>query len=127
MNFQAEVRTWMLQVFNKEIAANRIERNWRFLEESLELVQACGGTQGNALKMVEYVFDRPCGKPSIEVGDVMITLAALCNAREIDLNYVAAKGLARGYKNIDKIRAKHNSKALSDSPYPSGEAEEKQA
>ncbi len=41
-NFQNRVAPWMEACFGPEISADRVERNDRFIEEALELVQASG-------------------------------------------------------------------------------------
>ena len=38
----------------------------RFLEEALELVQACGATASEAHQLVDYVYGRPVGEPAQE-------------------------------------------------------------
>lgn len=80
------VQHWMLKCFGETITMNAAERNHRFLEESLELVQSCGCTAREAHQLVDYVYDRPIGEAFQEVGGVAITLAALCIANKIDMN-----------------------------------------
>jgi NTP pyrophosphatase (non-canonical NTP hydrolase) len=53
------------------------ERAYRFFEEAGELFQAVGMTQEDAYKVVDYVYGRPKGVISQEIGGVMITLLAL--------------------------------------------------
>lgn len=79
-SFQSRVAPWLVECFGEAIAQDTQERNHRFLEESLELVQACGGTSDDAHQLVDYVFGRGIGEQSQEVGGVMVTLAALCFA-----------------------------------------------
>lgn len=55
LQFQDRVAEWMRATFNTETITNKTERNHRFLEESLELVQSLGCTQGEAHALVEYV------------------------------------------------------------------------
>jgi hypothetical protein len=109
-NFQQRVHAWMLDCFGDEISADRLERNHRFLEEALELVQACGATKDDALQLVNYVFGRPVGDPIQEVGGVLVTLATLCQANRIAMMAAAETELARNWDNITKIRAKQASK-----------------
>ena len=71
LSFQQAVSLWMDACFGSEIAADRAERNHRFLEEALELVQACGCSTEEAHALVEYVYGRPDGEINQEV-------AALC-------------------------------------------------
>ena len=75
--FQYRVKPWMDKCFGSTISKDRIERNHRFLEEALELVQACECTAEEAHQLVDYVFSRPIGDKPQEVGGVMVTLAAL--------------------------------------------------
>lgn len=110
--FQNEIRDWTKRCFGDAIATNVLERNYRFLEEALELVQAGGMTREEALKMVNHVFDRPPGELLQEVGGTMVTLNSFCNARCIDLENAALAELVRVIANIDKIREKHKAKTL---------------
>lgn len=109
-SFQDRVVPWMQACFGPQISADRIERNDRFLEEAVELVQACGGDRFDAHRMVDYVFDRPVGEKEQEAGGVMVTLAALCLAHGIDMHQAGDAELARAWKKIDAIRAKQAAK-----------------
>lgn len=115
--FQARVRPWMLECFGAEIAADREERNHRFLEEALELVQACGCTRSEAHQLVDYVFGRPVGEKGQEAGGVMVTLAALCLAQGLDMHEAGEAELARVWTKIEQIRAKQAAKPK-HSPLP---------
>lgn len=83
--FQLGVHSWLQKCFGVGEPADRREQNHRFLEEALELVQACGCTSSEARQLVDYVFQRPVGDQNQEAGGVMITLAALCLANRIDM------------------------------------------
>lgn len=115
--FQNRVDPWLLACFGREIAYNRVERNHRFLEEALELVQSCGCTAGEAHQLVDYVFGRPEGEKVQEAGGVMITLAALCLAQGIDMDEAGEQELRRIWSKIDAIRAKQAAKP-EHSPLP---------
>ncbi|WP_230942713.1 hypothetical protein [Burkholderia cepacia] len=117
--FQSRVRPWMLECFGAEIAADRAERNHRFLEEALELVQACGCTASEAHQLVDYTFGRPTGEPEQEVGGVMVTLAALCLANGLCMHTAGEVELARITvpETVAKIRAKQAAKPK-HSPLP---------
>ncbi|MBL4800877.1 MAG: hypothetical protein JKY45_03215 [Emcibacter sp.] len=110
--FQSDVRVWTEKCFGSEVSSDTVERNHRFLEEALELVQACGCSAAEARQLVEYVFLRPVGEKRQEVGGVMVTLAALCNAQDIDLDRSARAELSRINDNstIEKIRFKQANK-----------------
>lgn len=115
--FQYRVQPWMMATFGTEIAADTAERNHRFLEESLELVQACGCTASEAHQLVDYVFNRPVGDPAQEVGGVMVTLAALCLAQGQDMHDAGETELARIWTKVEAIRAKQADKPR-HSPLP---------
>ncbi|WBO23980.1 hypothetical protein [Sphingomonas abietis] len=115
--FQTRVGPWLLECFGEMIAGDREERNHRFLEEALELVQACGCTASEAHQLVDYVFDRLVGDPAQEVGGVMVTLAALCLANGLDMHRAGEIELARIWAKVDAIRAKQAAKPR-HSPLP---------
>jgi hypothetical protein len=115
--FQERVQPWMTACFGSEISADRVERNDRFTEESLELGQACGMTRDRVLMLVDYVYGRPVGEPAQEVGGVMVTLAALCLAHGMDMHEAAEVELARIWTKVEAIRAKQQTKPRG-SPLP---------
>lgn len=115
--FQPRVKPWLLACFGEMIAGDKEERNHRFLEEALELVQACGCTEDEAIQLVSYVYGRPVGEPSQEVGGVMVTLAALCLAHGMDMHGSAETELARIWTKVEQIRAKQAAKPK-HSPLP---------
>ncbi|MGX5887837.1 hypothetical protein [Burkholderia gladioli] len=117
--FQSRVQPWMLECFGPTIAADTIERNHRFLEEALELVQSLGCTASEAHQLVDYTFGRPVGEPAQEVGGVMVTLAALCLANTLDMHQAGETELARISEPaiMRKIRAKQAAKPK-HSPLP---------
>jgi len=117
MSFQEQVTKWMMVCFGEKIAADTVERNHRFLEESLELVQSCGCTTSEAHQLVDYVFNRPVGETQQEMGGVMVTLAALCAANGFDMEYAGWLELANIDMNIDAIREKQANKPK-HSPLP---------
>lgn len=116
-SFPAGVADWMLACFGEAISNDVVERNHRFLEESLELVQSLGCTPSEAHQLVDYVFGRPVGVPLQEVGGVMVTLAALCNTQKLDMNWCGKTELDRVWTMVEKIRAKQAAKPK-HSPLP---------
>lgn len=119
-SFQARVHLWLLACFGETIARDREERNHRFLEETLELVQSLGCSASEAHQLVDYVFGRPVGEPAQEVGGAMVTLAALCLANGLDMHADGETELARvnNPEILLKIRAKQAAKPK-HSPLPS--------
>lgn len=104
--FQQRVQPWLMTCFGEMIAGDREERNHRFLEESLELVQSCGCTASEAHQLVDYVYGRPVGELHQEVGGVMVTLAALCLANDADMHAAGWVELDRIWGKVEAIRAK---------------------
>ncbi|WP_090062048.1 hypothetical protein [Celeribacter neptunius] len=111
-NYQDRVHDWVLACFGEEVAMDGAERNRRFLEESLELVQSLGATRAFAHQLVDYVFSRPPGDAAQEVGGVMVTLASLCATNGLDMTGEGQQELDRIDRPeiITKIRAKHAGK-----------------
>jgi hypothetical protein len=60
-SYQSRIHKWMLACFSPSIVMDATERNHRFLEEALELVQSLGCTASEAHQLVDYVFGRPDG------------------------------------------------------------------
>lgn len=121
-SFQSSVRDWLMTCFGAEISADKIERNHRFLEEALELVQSCGCTRSEAHQLVDYVFGRPVGEIEQEIGGVMNTLAALCLAHRFDMMVAGEKEMRRVWTMVEKIRAKQAAKPK-HSPLPEATTE----
>lgn len=116
-SFQSRVQPWMLACFGEMISGDREERNHRFLEEALELVQSTGCTESEAHQLVDYVYGRAIGEPNQEVGGVMVTLAALCLANALDMHEAGETELARIWTKVEQIRAKQAAKPK-HSPLP---------
>jgi hypothetical protein len=109
-SYQRRVEEWLGACFPPEVRSNRGERNHRFLEEALELAQANGCSHADAHALVDYVFGRPKGDPAQEVGGVMVTLASLCSAIDLNMDEAGEVELARNWDRIEAIRAKQRSK-----------------
>lgn len=110
--FQDEVAEWCIECFGEEIANDPHERCARLLEEVCELVQSIGLDQSHAMNVLLDAFSRPRGKPTQEVGGVMVTLAALCAATTMDMERCAFDELRRITRPdvIVHIRAKNAAK-----------------
>lgn len=111
-SYQSRMADWVAKCISPRCLADRHERNSRFLEEALELVQACGASREMAHQAVDYVFDREVGKREQEVGGVMSCLAALCSAWSIDLDEATHQELERILDPavMERIRKKHAGK-----------------
>ena len=115
--FQQRVAEWLAACFPESVCADREERTYRFLEEALELAQASGCSREDAYRLVDYVFSRSVGRPALEVGGVMVTLAGLCAAIGIDMNDAANRELKRNWLRTGSIRRKQANKPVR-SPLP---------
>jgi hypothetical protein len=108
--YQSRVMRWMYACFGEKITDDKVERNHRFLEESLELVQALGYSKDQALQMVEYVYSRPAGNPHQEIGGTLVCLAALAHANGLDMEVAGEDELIRCFDKTEIIRNKHANK-----------------
>ena len=124
---QARVQPWMMECFGPTISAARVERGDRLLEEVFELLQSGGYDFSRIASLAAYVWGRPPGEPSQEVGGVMVTLAAYCLAHGLDMHEAGEVELARILQPgiVEKIRAKQAAKArdIPFSPLPDVERE----
>jgi len=82
---QKEVLEWVRTTFGESFLNDR-ERALRFIEESIELVQAIGLTSSDVVSILHHVYGRPVGDYSKEMGGVMITLEAMAEHLGVDLN-----------------------------------------
>lgn len=114
---QSRVADWMKACFGTKISMDAVERNHRFLEEALELVQSLNCTQSEAHQLVDYVYGRDVGDPPQEVGGVVITLAALCLANNMSMEECGEIELSRIWTKVEVIRAKQAAKPK-HSPLP---------
>lgn len=71
--FQVSVASWVVECLGQTRGADRAERAQRALEEAIELAQACGCPEEDAIALVRYVYARPAGTVAQEVGGVMVT------------------------------------------------------
>lgn len=104
--FQMRAMAWATDCFGMKKATSREQRRNRFLEEALELVQACGSTKAEALQLVDYVFARPIGDQAQEAGGVTLTLALMLYVYFIDMDEAGETELARVTDKMEQIRAK---------------------
>ena len=104
MTLQDRVGRWVEAALGTSVAMNPHLRNGAFIEEAMELVQSLGLTRNDCLQILDMVYSRPPGHPPQEVGGVMITLLALCNAHRFGANDLAEIELERCWWNIEKIR-----------------------
>ena len=117
-SFQVRCLKWILAWLNSKLVWNKQERNQRFLEESLELVQSLDMDRETAHKLVDYVFGRPKGEPKQELGGVMNTLAILAETNSMSMWQAAEEELSRCWDNIETIKAKQKLKPAIEQDQP---------
>ena len=61
-------------------------------------------------QLANYVWSRPAGEPAQEVGGVLLTLAAYCNAHDLDMQAAGETELSRVWGKVEAIRAKQAAK-----------------
>ncbi|MFG1370742.1 hypothetical protein V5F32_01035 [Xanthobacter oligotrophicus] len=109
-DFQPRTDLFVQACFGAEIAADRLERGDRAAEEFFEMLQAAGYPRERLPSIIAYVWSRPVGELHQEVGGVMVTLAAFCQAHGLDMHEEGEVELARVWTKIETIRAKHAAK-----------------
>lgn len=128
--FQARIARWMQACFGPVISSDRLERGDRLLEEVFELLQAGGYPPERIAALEAYTWSRPIGDPVQETGGVMVTLAAWCQAFDIDMEAAAEAEYDRISRPevMEKIRRKQAMKPKGASlpvlhrPHPANQA-----
>lgn len=108
---QRLVSAWVRSTFGDEAFA-RQERARRLLEEVAELCQAEDIDKQSAIDVVNYVYAKPKGDPSQEIGGVALTLLAYAGSAGVSLEQAETSEFTR-VLSIDKarFRERHNVKA----------------
>lgn len=118
VDFQDDVYFWIKECGGDSLVHDARNRHWRFVEESIELAQACQVPKEDVLALVDYVYNKPPGEVYQEIGGVFVTLLALCNAENEELAECGNIELKRVWANIDKIRAKMAARSGYHGPLP---------
>lgn len=106
---QTRITVWSHVTFNLDIL-DKMERAYRFCEESLELVQSVGVPREDLHKLIDYVYNREPGEKKQEIGGVVTTLAILASVHDLSVEECATKELDRIWTRIDEIRKKQETK-----------------
>lgn len=114
---QKRIKEWVTNTFGEDHHTKKLERCHRFLEESLELCQACDMPKEDVLTLLEYVYNRPKGLVGQEVGGVLVTLAALCNSHNTNMSAESEIEYSRILEKSEEIREKQLKKPF-NSPLP---------
>lgn len=108
--YQKRVREWLLTCFGQGFADPDQERAARLMEENLELFHAQGRSFEEVIALAKRVYSRPAGDVGRELGDVMVTLAALSEAIGHDMVKSGEAALERNWDRVDAIREKQANK-----------------
>lgn len=75
---------WAIRCFGHDHVYNRPIRALRVAEEAVELAQALHVDKDKLHELIDIVYARKAGKPTQEIGGVLMTLNVLCAAHNID-------------------------------------------
>lgn len=92
---QARAAAWCAAAFGVAHQSSVPQRGLRMLEEAIEAYQACGCPEDQAHKLVSYVFSRPIGDLSQELGGIGLTVLALAAAAKLSADDAEQKELDR--------------------------------
>ena len=109
---QARVVEWVRRALGDDELHNTPVRTLRFAEEAIELAQACGVDAVALHKLVDYVFSRPVGEPTKELGGCLVTLCTVAETLEVSLFTEFEKELARiqAPEVIERVRRRQSEK-----------------
>ena len=108
--FQRRVVDWARQCFGQDHIKDHRVRALRFVEEALELAQACGLSDNEVRRVLVYVYNRPTGDIHQEVAGTMLTLAVLADLHGVDMLGQGEAELVRCWSKTERIRAKDQAK-----------------
>ena len=84
-SLQTRLCAWLNECVGKRDAEDKDERDARFLEEAIELMQARGRSKEEIHQMVESVYAKPVGQVPQEIAGTLMTLFALAQSHGYDL------------------------------------------
>jgi hypothetical protein len=103
---QAKLVVWGTECFGAEHMADRKVRALRLMEEAIEFSQAVEAPIEQCRKLVDYVYSRPPGKPTQELGGIGVTWLVAAAA----LGESAAEALRCEMERIAKKLPSHFAK-----------------
>lgn len=112
---QNRVVKWVRTVLGLEVLFSKRERTERFVEEAIELAQACDLPKERVQAFIDHVYSRPVGEVYQEIGGVMVTLCALGYVFEKDVETCFRMELNRIENPAihAKLKEKHDAKPRS--------------
>lgn len=105
---QQAVYDWCVSAFGEEHTNSLQQRAVRFLEEAIELYQACGGDRAMAHKLLDFVMDRPVGDVAQEIGQVGLMILSISKTAGVDPDAEELKEINRVLSKDPAIFAERN-------------------
>lgn len=110
---QYRVNGWLRACVGDEVTNDLTERNNRFAEEAIELLQACGYSYAQLVAMADHVYAKEAETDiAKEAADVLICLAPLATARNIELGEAVSGRIDENWDRINLIREKNRNKPI---------------
>jgi NTP pyrophosphatase (non-canonical NTP hydrolase) len=81
---QQAVAAWAIRCFGLQQVSDPEIRSLRLAEEAIEFAQAVGTDQAKLHALIDYVYSRPSGEPSQEIGGVGVTWLAAAQSISTD-------------------------------------------
>ena len=109
---QERISIWAVRTLGIEACANSVERALRVAEEAIELAQACKVSKEQLHRLVDYVFERPAGKPGQEIAGTLVCLYSLASALGLDADREFEREFLRVNEPevVDRIRRRQAEK-----------------
>lgn len=92
---QSRAEEWALAAFGEEEASSPEQRGLRLAEEAIEAAQAVQCDRAQLHRLVDFVYDRPVGELSRELGGVGLTLLCLAAATKLSADTCESAELDR--------------------------------
>jgi hypothetical protein len=104
---------WVRRALGEAVLNDRQERALRFLEEAVELAQACGLPEAQASRLLARVYAKEPGGVKEEMAGSYFTLLMLARAHDVSIDWELLKEFRRvdTPEMIARIRQKHAGKA----------------
>jgi len=117
---QEKIGDWVAGTFGYEVLADKQERNARFFEEVVELMQVRGMTVAEMVAIIHDKMTKPVGELDQEVGGVLITFLALCESGDVDVD----TAYANEWNRVQPMEVRNRIAAKSALKLPNYEAPE---
>lgn len=105
---QKALADWAQACFGEAEATNPKQRALRFLEETVELCQSLNLDKAKAHELVDFVYSRPVGDPTQELGGCGVTLALVAESIGADADEEERRETARVLALSPEYFAKRN-------------------